>query len=582
MTGLGTSQRRGPDDGGAPDRGPDDGSAPDRGPDDGSAPERQRSWQLWPPEISWDPGPLAAQVRAAAAGLTPAALWRNHRLFTIVACVSVIPRVIAALGFKPALFIQDSFSYLQEGTHFNLGQLRPAGYPMLLRVLEPFHSLLLVTTLQHLMGIALATIIYAVLRRCGLPAWGATLLAVPTLFDSRQIWLESSILPDTLFTFVLMIAVAILIVRPKPAIWQAVIVGLLVAWASIIRGNGAPVFVIILIYLIIRRVGWRVFTACLAAFAVPLLGYALVFFSEYGQLNITNSSGLFLWSRTMSFANCAVIKPPADLRALCPTAQPDHPTSPAPPWSLPALLNERTPADYLWAAGAWYRVDKDPGINAHNNKLAMQFAERAIEAQPVDYLKSVGEGVFLTFFATDRSEVYLSDHFTVAPHVTTLAPYMKHDEARYAHTTSNTHVVQPWAFFMFLYQLPVWFPGWVFFAVVVSGLVLLIARWRRGWGKYAALAWAVAVVNLVVPIAAVELDYRYTLSAVPFACLALGLALAPKRVATTAALATAGATGAAGVAGGPAAEAAASVTPVSGHNEAVSGVDEAVSGPDEG
>jgi hypothetical protein len=106
---------------------------------------------------------------------------------------------------------------------------------------------------------------------------------------------------------------------------------------------------------------------------------------------------------------------------------------------------------------------------------------------------------------------------------------MKHDEARYAQTTANTHVVQPWAFFMFLYQLPVWFPGWVFFAVVVAGLVLLIARWRRGWGKYAGLAWTVAMVNLVVPIAAHELDYRYALSAVPFACLALGLTLAPKR-----------------------------------------------------
>ena len=104
MTGLGTSQRRSAD----------DGSAPDRGPDDGSAPERQRSWQLWPPEISWDPGPVAARVRVAASGLTPAALWRNHRLFTIVACVSVIPRVIAALGFKPALFIQDSFSYCRR------------------------------------------------------------------------------------------------------------------------------------------------------------------------------------------------------------------------------------------------------------------------------------------------------------------------------------------------------------------------------------------------------------------------------------------------------------------------------------
>ncbi|MGP0027661.1 MAG: hypothetical protein ACLPKE_30515, partial [Streptosporangiaceae bacterium] len=242
MTGLGTSQRRGADDGSAPDRGLDDGSAPDRGPDDGSAPERQRSWQLWPPEISWDPGPLAARVRAAASGLTPAALWRNHRLFTIVACVSLIPRVIAALGFKPALLIQDSFSYLQEGTHLSPGQLRPAGYPILLRVLEPFHSLLLVTTLQHLMGIGIGAIIYGVLRTRGLPAWGATLAAAPTLFDSRQIWLEASILPDTLFTLVLMIAVAILIVRPKPAIWQAVIVGLLVAWASVIRGNGAPVF----------------------------------------------------------------------------------------------------------------------------------------------------------------------------------------------------------------------------------------------------------------------------------------------------------------------------------------------------
>jgi len=513
LTGLGTSQRRSAD----------DGSAPDRGPDDGTAPERQRSWQLWPPEISWDLGPLAARVRAAASGLTPAALWRNHRLFTIVACVSVIPRVIAALGFKPALFIQDSFSYMQEGTHFNLGQLRPAGYPILLRVLEPFHSLLLVTTLQHLMGIGIGVIIYAVLRTRGLPAWGATLAAVPTLFDSRQIWLESSILPDTLFTLVLMIAVAILIVRPKPAIWQAVIVGLLVAWASVIRGNGAPVFVVILAFLLIQRVGWKVFTACLTAFAVPVFAYMLWFFVDYGQFNITNSTGLFLWSRTMSFANCAIIKPPADLVPLCPQNQPGHPTSPAPAWSVSALLDERSPATYLWDPGAWWRHDAHPGVNAYNNKLAMQFAERAIEAQPLDYLKTVGKEVFLTFFATDRSESYLSDHFTVAPHVTTLAPYMKSFEYRYAHTTSNTHVVQPWAYFMFWYQMPVWFPGVVFCAVLVAGLVVLIRRWRP-WGVYAGLAWGVAVINLVVPIAAHELDYRYALSAVPFACLALGLA----------------------------------------------------------
>ncbi|MGH3180063.1 MAG: hypothetical protein ACRDPF_40095, partial [Streptosporangiaceae bacterium] len=229
MTGLGTSQRRGADDGDAPSAGV---AAPERG------------FRLWPPQVTFDAAPLAARARGilrGGASLTPAALWRNHRLFTIAACLSVIPRVIAALGFKPALLIQDSFSYMKQSVQLlPLSELRPAGYPLVLHLLQPFHSLLLVTTVQHLMGIALGVIIYAVLRGRGLPAWGATLAAVPTLFDSRQIWLESSILPDTLFTLVLMIAVAILIVRPKPAIWQAVIVGLLVSWASVIRGNGAP------------------------------------------------------------------------------------------------------------------------------------------------------------------------------------------------------------------------------------------------------------------------------------------------------------------------------------------------------
>ena len=393
--------------------------------------------------------------------------------------MSVIPRVIAALGFKPALLIQDSFSYMKQSVQLlPLSELRPAGYPLVLHLLQPFHSLLLVTTVQHLMGIALGVIIYAVLRGRGLPAWGATLAAVPTLFDSRQIWLESSILPDTLFTLVLMIAVAILVVRPRPTIWQAVIVGLLVSWASVIRGNGAPVFVVILAFLLVMRVGWKVFVACLAAFVVPLAAYGLIFFSEHGQLNITNSTGLFLWSRTMSFANCAVIKPPPSLVPLCPENQPGHPAAPAPAWSVPALLGERTPADYLWAPGAWYRVDAHPGVNAYNNKLAMQFAERAIAAQPLDYLGTVGKEVLETFFTTDRSTDYLAMQFTVTPHVNPEAAYMRYWENRYAHARSNTHVVQPWAYFMFLYQEPVWFPGWVFFLVMAGGLVLLIRRWR--------------------------------------------------------------------------------------------------------
>ena len=154
MTDLGTSQRRGD---GAPD----------------GAPAPERGFRLWPPQVAFDVGPLAAKARAVGASLTPRSLWRNHRLFTIAALVSVVPRVIAALGFKPALFIQDSFSYMKQRVQLlPLAELRPAGYPIVLHLLQPFHSLLLVTTLQHLMGIALGCVIYAVLRGRGLPAWG--------------------------------------------------------------------------------------------------------------------------------------------------------------------------------------------------------------------------------------------------------------------------------------------------------------------------------------------------------------------------------------------------------------------------
>jgi len=84
VTDLGTSQRRGD---GAPD----------------GAPAPERGFRLWPPQVAFDVGPLAAKARAVGASLTPRSLWRNHRLFTIAALVSVVPRVIAAIGFKPSV-----------------------------------------------------------------------------------------------------------------------------------------------------------------------------------------------------------------------------------------------------------------------------------------------------------------------------------------------------------------------------------------------------------------------------------------------------------------------------------------------
>ena len=54
--------------------------------------------------------------------------------------------------------------------------------------------------------------------------------------------------------------------------------------------------------------------------AVPLLAYVGWFDVRYHHVGFNTSDGVFLWSRTMTFADCPIIKPPADVRPLCPTS----------------------------------------------------------------------------------------------------------------------------------------------------------------------------------------------------------------------------------------------------------------------
>lgn len=466
-----------------------------------------------------------------------ASLWRDHKLIAFAVALAVLVRVLAMLAFRPALFTPDSFGYLSGGLHPRPGPWHPAGYPIALFLLSPFHTLLLVTTVQHLMGIATAVLGYAVLRHWGLPAWGAVLAMSPTLFDSRQVALESFILPDILYGFLIMLAVVLLLTKRKPTAGRCALAGLLLAGASLTRGNGAAEMVAVLAVLLIQRVGWRAIASAAVAFAVPVLAYMGVFAARYGDFALTNSDGMFLWSRTMSFANCAVIKPPANLRPLCPDRQPRHPTGPPPAWSLSSQLDARAPTNYLWARGAWWRHDAHPGFSAANNALAQRFALAAIRAQPAGYLRAVASDVMLAFLAQDRPLTFRTLHFT-QPEIPVLTLRQVRHLRNYAHITSNTHPVQPYAYFLYLYQDPVYFPGIVFGLVVIAGLAGVVRSWRQRGGP-AALPWLVAVVGIVTPVAAHQYHYRYMIPVVPVACLAAGLAFARRAAQANAAASTA-------------------------------------------
>ncbi|MEP7025331.1 MAG: hypothetical protein ABJB47_16350, partial [Actinomycetota bacterium] len=245
-----------------------------------------------------------------------------------------------------ALFKLDTYDYLWDAAHLQPNPVNPSGYAVFLWLLRPFHSLMLVAGLQHLMGLGIAVMIYAMLRHWGVAAWLAAVAAGPVLFDPAQLLLEQLVMADILAMFLMMAGFAVLLLRRFPSAPRAATGSLLLGLSAVVRPATLVLILLVACYLLVRRTGWRTAAAALAAGLLPVAGYVAWFASVSGTVGLTSSEGLFLWSRTMSFANCAVIKPPAGLRDLCPGRQP-----------VSLLHQDSTtrllPRQYLWDHRAW-------------------------------------------------------------------------------------------------------------------------------------------------------------------------------------------------------------------------------------
>ena len=467
--------------------------------------------------------------RAAAAW---SALGR-HRLFAAVFGLGLAARLITMLGFPPAIwFGGDSASYLSTALYHVPGVSRLSGYGVFLFVLRPFHSFAVITAVQHLMGLAIGVMIYALLRRYGLPGWGATLAAVPVLLDAYQIQLEHLILPSATFGFLVMVAITLTLWwRGRRPLWATVAAGLVLAAGATLWPVGLPVLIVFLLYLALRRVGWRAFGAAALACAVPLAGYVLWFHSVYGRYAFSNSDGIYLWSRTMTFANCAVIKPPADELALCPR-QP--------------VAQRPSASTFIWEKNSPLNNVPGPKFSASKNALAKNFALRAIAAQPTGYLADVLHDVSLTFYwnnpehpspaMADRYQFAFATTHWISPgyvlsHGRTIRTVAS-DQLKYGGVTS-TRAVEPFAAWMRGYQRFVYLRGTLVGVVLLIGLGGIVRSWRGGgfrrldgWGGPGLFPWVTAVTLLLVPVMTADFAQRYALIAMPVVCLAAGLAFA--------------------------------------------------------
>ena len=88
---------------------------------------------------------------------------------------AVVVRIIVILGYPPILWFNDSYNYVYDAVTHIPDVVRPNGYPFFIDLLLPLHSAYPLAVLQAAMGVVMGVIIYALLRRRGLPWWGATL-----------------------------------------------------------------------------------------------------------------------------------------------------------------------------------------------------------------------------------------------------------------------------------------------------------------------------------------------------------------------------------------------------------------------
>ena len=450
---------------------------------------------------------------------------RRHWLFGLVLVAALVLRILVALAFRPIMwFGGDSASYLATGLRLIPDPARVGGYGFMLWILRPLHSFALVAAVQHLMGLAMGVLIYLLARRYGLPAWAATLATLPVLFDAYELQLESDALPDVPFAFLVVLALYLLLRspgerRPAPTAAAAFLLGVsALLWPVGLVLLGV-LLVVLLTALLIRRAGLVTVLAALLAGALPVAAYGAWFSIHRHQFSLTRSDGVYLWSRTMSFADCAVIRPPAAERPLCPPPGP----------RIAASL-------YIWNANSPVLAMPTGRFSARTNHLALHFALRAIAAQPGDYAAAVGHDFSLSFF-WDRPvhpDAAIVDRYQFADATTAWVPptlwtpgggTLAGDQAAYNNgRPAPTRAVQPYASWLVTYQRYVYLRGTLLGVILLAGLAAMVIR-RRVSGP--GLPWAFAVTILLVPPLVADFDLRYLVPAVPVACLAAALAFAP-------------------------------------------------------
>ena len=324
---------------------------------------------------------------------------RRHWLFLAFFVAGAVLRVITQITYRPAILFFDSYLYLARAVDLDNFPSRPIGYPLLfLRPLLAFDNLALIPAAQHVLGLGMAVVIYAMLARHGVRRWLAALAGAPVLLDGYQLHIEQNVMADTFFQALVVAALALLTWRLRPSLLAVTAAGLLLGFAATVRFVGLPLAVAPFVYLLVISNRWRrrIASAGILALAValPLLAYSAYTYTESGDFRpgSKGKSGQAFYVRTAPIADCSALADgdaPPYILSMCPDLPPDLRPDDLGYYAFP------------WAHGPAHTTDYPPGTT--RTEAQREFAMRVAVNQPLDVAGAILMD-FLRGFAWQRTQ----------------------------------------------------------------------------------------------------------------------------------------------------------------------------------
>lgn len=303
--------------------------------------------------------------------------------------LAIAVRVWFMSGYRPAfLGFPDSHEYVSAATlNIFRDAQHPAGYPLFLRLVHHISDRLSFTiVVQHALGLATGVLLYMSVRRSGGPPWLGLFPAAVVLFGGTGLFLEQSLLADSLFAFLQALGIYAAVRALEEGSWRwPLLAGIAIGasfWVKTVALSSAVLVPVLVLLLAVDRDRRR---RLLKASAVAVSVLAMVFVYVAAQAYFTGywgyerQSSWDLYARVATFVDCAGFTPPTGTRSLCPPE---------------ATSRRQTQNYYQYAATApaVLRFGGPSRAPGSANALLQSFDFAAIEHEPLRYAQAVVRG----------------------------------------------------------------------------------------------------------------------------------------------------------------------------------------------